>query len=156
MSSFSWSTPTTADSALAMAKPPVWSKGLPGRLRLLLALPGSLRVCHPGPGARRLVAPLAGVAGGPLREAVREAGVRRAQPERLPVLRRPLQLEVKDRPVEGTVGQLGAAVDADGHLWPERLLDVAQELRIFVQCQAQLCHVAPDPHRGGLRRGPCA
>ena len=48
--------------------------------------------------------PPAGAADGPLLEAVREAGVGRTQSDALPVLRKPFQLEVKTRPVEGAVG----------------------------------------------------
>ena len=51
------------------------------------------------------------------------------------------------------MGQLGAAVDANGHLRPESLLGVTPKLRILVHRQAQLRGVAPDPHAGGLRRG---
>ena len=51
------------------------------------------------------------------------------------------------------MGQLGAAVDADGHLQPKSLLGVAPELRILVHRETQLRRVALDPHRGCLRRG---
>ena len=70
-----------------------------------------------------------------------------------PVLRHPLQLKVKDRPFEGAMGQLGAAVDADVHLRPKSLLGVALELRILVHRQTQLCRVVPDSHEGALGRG---
>ena len=50
------------------------------------------------------------------------------------------------------MGQLGAAVDEDGHLQPKSLVGVAPQLCILVHCQTQLRRVAPDPHRGGLRR----
>ena len=48
------------------------------------------------------------------------------------------------------MGQLGAAVDADGHLRGKSLLGGALELRILVHRQTLLRRVAPDPHRGGL------
>ena len=97
--------------------------------------------------------PPAAAAGGPLPRVVREAGVRRTHPDAVPGLRHPLQLEVKDRPVEGALGQLGATVDADGHLRPKSLLGIAPELRLLVHCQTQLRQVAPDPHKGCLCRG---
>ena len=56
----------------------------------------------------------------------------RAQPDSLQVRKHPLQLEVKDQPVGGAVGQLGAAVDVDGHLGPKSLPGVAPGLRILV------------------------
>ena len=59
-----------------------------------------------------------------------------------PVPRHPLHLEVNDRPGEGDVGQLGAAVDEEVHLRSTGLLGIAVEPRIVVHRQTQLRRVA--------------
>ena len=86
--------PIAADSALAMATSSVWS-GASTAVAGCSCPPTTLQAQYSGPRAPGLVMPPAGATGCPLPKAVGEAGVGRAQPDSLPVLRHPLHLEVK-------------------------------------------------------------
>ena len=134
-----------AGSALAMARSPAWSGASWASAGCCCAASG------PCGQVIRAGASLTGTAGGPLRGPVWEAGVGRAQPHPLQVLRLPLQLQVEDRAVEG--GPAGCSGGRGWALLAQTPPGVAPEVRILVRRQAQLRGVAPDTHGCGLRRG---